>query len=84
MKRIVETDDGGFSAMLGESIVLWCGVYIYTGELVGVNKDHLELADPKLVYDTGELNSKEWADAQSLPSPWRVMLQGIESWGAGK
>jgi hypothetical protein len=84
MRRIVETEDGGFEALLNENITLFCGVYIYAGRLVGVNDDHLELADPKLVYETGELNSGPWKDAQSLPSPWRVMRQGIESWGPAK
>ena len=85
MKRIIETtNDGGFDAMLGEKVALFCGIYIYTGLLVGVNDDHLELDDPKLVYETGELASGEWKDAQYLPSPWRVMRQGIESWGAAK
>ncbi len=84
MKRIVETDDGGFDAMLGEKVCLFCGVYIYTGYLAGVNADHLELTEPQLVYETGKLASEEWKDAQSLPSPWRVMRQGIESWGPAK
>ena len=84
MKRIVETTDGGFEAVMGEKVTLFCGVYIYTGKLTGVNDNHLELEDALLVYETGELNSGEWKDAQSLPSPWRVMIQGIESWGAAK
>ena len=84
MKRIVETKDGGYDSMLGEKIVLFCGVYIYTGKLVGVNEDHLELADAKLVYETGELASGDWIDAQALPGVWRVTKQGVESWGAAK
>ena len=85
MKRVIETDElSGFQAMLGEKVCLFCGVYIYTGRLVGVNKDHLELEEPKLVYETGELSSGDWKDAQPLPPPWRVMLQGIESWGSAK
>ena len=84
MKRIVQESGGGFEDMLGEKIVLFCGVYIYTGVLSGVNDDHLELTEPKLVYATGELKSGEWANAQELPSPWRVMRQGIESWGSAK
>jgi len=84
MKRIVETQDGGFDAVLGEKVTLFCGVYIYTGKLVGVNADHLELSEPKLVYETGELTSGAWKDAQELPSPWRVMKQGVESWGPAK
>ena len=84
MKRIVETPDGGFDALLGEKITLFCGGYIYTGVLAGVNTDHVELKDPKLVYETGELASGSWKDAQVLPSPWRVMRQSIESWGPAK
>jgi len=84
MRRVVETNDGGFDAVLGEKITLYCGVYIYTGKLSGVNDDHLELTDPKLVYETGELASGEWKDAQPLLSPHRVMVRGIESWGPAK
>ena len=85
MKRIVETTgDSGFEAMLGENVCLFCGVYIYAGNLVGVNTDHVELVDAILVYETGDLVEGEWKDAQALPSPWRVMLAGIESWGPAK
>ena len=87
MKRkveIVETDEGGLVGAIGQSVCLICGIYIYAGTLAGVNDDHVELADAKLVYDTGEWSAKDWDNAQELPSPWRVMTQGIESWGAGK
>ena len=85
MKRIVECDEvSGFDAMLGEKVALFCGVYIYTGILSGVNDDHLELSEPKIVYETGELSEGKWTNAQHLPSPWRVMRQGIESWGPAK
>ena len=84
MKRIMETDDGGFDAMLGEKVTLFCGVYIYTGRLAGVNDTHVELDDARIAYETGELSTGEWSDAQVLPGRWRVMLQGIESWGASK
>ena len=84
MKRIVETEDGGFTALLGEKIALFCGVYIYTGTLEGINDNHLELTDPKLVYETGNLADGNWQDAQTLPSPWCVMRQAIESWGPSK
>jgi len=88
MKRavqVVETDEvAGFEAMLGESVLLMCGVYFYAGKLTGVNGDHLELEEAKLVYETGAWDSPAWADAQSLPSPWRVMKQSVESWGKAK
>jgi hypothetical protein len=81
MQRIVETDNGGYALLLGKPIVLFCNIYIYTGTLTGVNDDHLELAKPKLVYETGPLMEPEWQDAQDLPSPWRVNKCSIESWG---
>lgn len=84
MKRVVETKEGGLVAMLGEKVSLFCGIYIYTGKLIGVNEDHVELDDVSIVYETGELTEGDWKDAQQLPSPWRVMLQGIESWGPAK
>ena len=84
MKRVVETDDGVFEAVLGEKVTLFCGIYIYTGKVIGVNATHIELEDPKLVYETGPLVGGDWLDAQSLPSPWRVMNQAIESWGPAK
>lgn len=81
MKRIVETNDGGFEAMLGERIELWCGVYIYVGKLVGVNDNHLELEDAGVVYETGPLSDPQYKDMQPRPGKLRVMLQAIESWG---
>lgn len=85
MKRIVNSDeDSGFDAMLGEKITLFCGIYIYTGILSGVDDDHLELSEPKVVYETGDLVVGGWKNAQTLPSQWRVMRQGIESWGPAK
>lgn len=85
MKRIVEsTEVSGFEAMLGEKVCLFCGVYVYAGKLTGVNDDHIELSGARIVYETGELTNGPWKDAQDLPSPWRVMLRGIESWGKAK
>jgi len=85
VKRIVESSEvSGFESALGESVIILCGVYHYAGIVAGVNEDHIELSDPKLVYETGEWTTKEWKDAQPLPSPWRVMLQGIEAWGPGR
>src|SRR3990167_898523 len=86
MKRIVDvTDATGFDAALGENIILLCGSYFYAWKLVGVNADHLELADAKLVYETGAWDAKSWQDAQALPGlVWRVMRQSVESWGAAK
>jgi len=85
MKRVVKAEpSGGFEPLLGKRICLFCGIYIYTGVLKAVHDDHIELASPKLVFETGALNTGPWEDAQGLPSPWRVMRQAIESWGPAK
>lgn len=82
MKRIIESDEvSGFEAMLGETITLFCMNYIYTGKLVGVNETHVELSDAKIVYETGELMTKDWSEAQPLPHNWCVQIAAVESWG---
>ena len=84
MRRIVETQDGGFESMLGEKVEVWCGVYIYAGKLVGVNDNHIEIDDAYVVYETGELTAVSYKDAQPLQGMRRVMLHAIESWGPGR
>lgn len=85
MKRIVEEKtEGEFDGMLGESIVLLCMNYIYTGIVKGVNSTHVELGEAKLVYETGNWDADDWKDAQQLPCLWRVRIDAVESWGAGK
>ena len=85
MKRIIESDEvSGFDAMLGERITLFCMNYIYTGKLIGVNDTHLELEDAAIVYETGELSSETWKDAQRLPYNWCVQMAAVESWGSLK
>ena len=85
MKRIIETDEtSGFEALLGEKVTLFCLNYIYTGTLAGVNNDHVLLSSPKLVYETGSFDEKEWKNAQALPHEWRVQISAVESWGVLK
>ena len=84
MKRLVETTGEGLEAYLGQKVTLFGLVYIYTGVLSAVNDCDVELTDPKIVYETGELTSGEWEDAKSLPSPHYVRTAAIESWGVAK
>ena len=82
MKVLVKEMEGeGLEAFLGKIITLFCGVYIYTGKVVGVNATCVKLEDAKIVYETGELTSGGWKDAQALPSVWYVSTQAIESFG---
>lgn len=70
--------------MLGENILLLCGNYFYAGTLTGLNDDHVELSNAKLVYETGPWDSEQYQDAQPLPGLWRIQKSFIESWGPGK
>ncbi len=84
MKRLVEVADDGLESLFGKRVTLYGANYIYCGKLVGVNDTCVKLEDPKLVYETGEHDAPEWADAQALPSPWFVQLTAVESFGAWK
>ncbi len=84
MKKVVEVENEGMMALLGERITVYCINYIYTGILEGVNKDCILLVDPFIVYETGPHDEKNWADAQALPNNLYVMLNAIESFGIMK
>ena len=85
MKRIIEdTETSGMEKMLGKVVTFFCPNYIYTGRLVGVNGDHVELDNAKIVYETGSFDTTDWKDAQNLPHRWRIQTASIESWGVLK
>jgi len=81
MRKIVEVSDEGLEGLLGETVTLMCMNYFYTGKLVGVNDTCVKLDDPKIVYETGEWSTKDWKDAQSLPSSIYVQVASIEAFG---
>lgn len=85
MKKIVEEVSGeGLQKLLGERVTLFCLNYIYTGRLIGINETCVLLTEAAIVYETGELNSKNWKDAQNLPHDWYVQLSAVESFGVLK
>ena len=82
MKKLVsvtEVDGEGLEGMMGEVVTIFSLNYIYTGKLTGVNAICVKLEDASIVYETGDLNTKEWKDAQKLPHPIYVMLRCVES-----
>ena len=83
MKRLIEeTDDDGFSPLMGEKVTLLCANYFYTGKLVGVNADFVELEDPAIVYETGDWKAAAYADVQELGcKTLRVRVPAIEAYG---
>lgn len=83
-ETIVEEENEGLLALLGQQVTLFCAVYIYTGKLVGVNKTCIKLENPKIVYETGAFNTKDWKDAQALPNDFYVQTAMIEGFGLVK
>ena len=83
MKRlIIETEDDGFSPLMGEKVTLLCANYFYTGKLVGVNESFVELEDPAIVYETGDWKVEGYADVQALGcKTLRVRVAAIEAYG---
>ena len=82
MKMIVtEVENEGLEVLLGKRVTLFCGIYIYTGKLVGVNSQCVKLEDAGIVYETGAFTDENWRYCQSLPNDWYVAIQSIESFG---
>jgi hypothetical protein len=86
MKMIVtEIENEGLEALMGKRVTLFCGVYIYTGKLVGVNQTCVKLEDAGIVYETGPFTESHWKDCQKiLTGDWYVSTQSIESFGVLK
>lgn len=83
MKVVVKECEGeGLESFLGKNVTLFCGVYIYTGKMVGINQTVIKLEGAKIVYETGAFDQPNWKDAQALPkTAWYVTVQSIESFG---
>jgi len=82
--KVVEVENEGLLALLDKQITLFCAVYIYTGKLVGVNDTCIKLENPKIVYETGSFQEKNWKDAQALPNELYIQLGMIEAFGIVK
>lgn len=75
---VFEDNLGGFESLIGKNIVVWAGVYIYSGRLAGINDGDILLEDACVVYETGELTGKSFKDAQRLPNRLYVRKAAIE------
>ena len=82
--EVVEVANEGLISLLGKFITVFCVNYIYTGLLDGVNDTCILLKEPKIVYETGSFNTKDWKDAQALPNDIYVQTASIESFGIVK
>lgn len=79
--KVTEVEGEGLLSLMNERITIFCGNYIYTGKLVGVNDTCVKLEDAAIVYETGPFNDPKWKDAQKLPSAFYIQLTAIESFG---
>jgi hypothetical protein len=83
-EEIVEEENEGLLALMGQEVTFFCAIYIYAGKLIGVNKTCVKLENPKIVYETGEFSDKNWKDAQSLPNEFYLQIAMIEGFGKVK
>lgn len=83
MKVLVEShDEEGLMAFLGKKITIFCGVYIYTGKLIGVNDTFVKLDEAYMVFSTGKFSDPKWFDAEAFPAKVHyVQMSAIESFG---
>ena len=79
-----EEKDEGFMSLIGQRITAFCAIYIYTGDLVGVNETTIKLENPAIVYETGSFKDTKWKDAQYFPNALYIQTAMIESFGIVK
>ena len=84
IKNVAEVSGEGLESLIGKRVTFFCAVYIYTGDLVGVNNTCVKLENPAIVYETGPFNTKSWKDAQNLPNEMYLQTAMIESFGVVK
>ena len=84
LAKAVEVSEEGLESLLGQTVTFFCAVYIYTGELEGVNSTCVKLKNPKIVYETGSFGEKNWKDAQALPHELYLQVGMIEAFGIVK
>lgn len=77
--KIVE-EEGGLITLLGKKVLFLCMNYHYTGKLVGVNTDCVELENMAVVFETGAFTGP-LKNAQNIHTKTGyVRIQTIESY----
>ena len=85
MKKLIEDNNEGLLALIGETVIIYCCRYIYHGKLVGVNDTCIKLASPSIIFETGGFDAPKYADQQDLcVQEWYIQTASIESFGVGK
>jgi len=85
MKKLIDDENEGLLALIGERILVMTAGYFYEGKLVGVNESCIKLSDTSIVYSTGEWSDSNYSDIQKLHQDiWYVQTGLIESFGKSK
>jgi hypothetical protein len=84
MRRLVETNESALDSLAGKIITCFCVNYFYTGRLIAINENWIELENPKKIFETGSYSDSNWRDAESLPHNIFVNISAIEAMGIVK
>ena len=71
----------GLRQLVGRRVTLFCLNYIYAGTLTKITPECVCLTEAAIIYETGDLLTHTWRDAQRLPHEWYVSRAAIESFG---
>jgi len=83
MSNLTETKS--LASLMGKKVTFFCASYIYTGILVHVNENFVEIKDPAIVYETGDFANKEYANEQKVHmKTFLIQMRFIESFGLKK
>lgn len=79
MRKIIEDQTTGddLNELLGETVMVWCMNYIYSGTLTGVSDTTLLLNPASVVYETGPFDGN-LKDAQKLRNPAYISRASVE------
>lgn len=79
MRKIIDDNEDGLTALLGERVTVRCSNYTYAGLLDGVNDICMRLDDASMVFETGDVSKPGYATAERIPKPVYLMLGTVES-----
>lgn len=85
MKKLVkveEVEGEGLLGLMGETVILICEGYFYSGKLTGVNDSFVQLEEASIVFDAGEWTKNKGGKFQTKEALGRnlyVMTGKIES-----
>jgi hypothetical protein len=82
---VTEVAEEGFLALLGKTVEIYCGNFIYAGVLTGVNTTCIKLTKPHIVYETGKHEASAYLRVESLCKDCQyIQIPFIESFGETK